>query len=86
MDTPVLSCVDVDQTKAFAMINRDYLFAVLYRNVVFLKWIRALDQGMGSHVIVNNCLEEKLSLQRGVRQGCALSTMLYVPSADPLSL
>ena len=80
--------LSLDQTKAFDRVNRDYLFAVLEKfcfSPTLLKWIRALYNNTGSHVIVNNRLTEKIPLQRGVRQGCPLSPLLYVISAEPLA-
>ena len=80
--------MSLDQTKAFDRVNRDYLFAVLEKfgfGPTFLKWIRALYNNTGSHVIVNNRLTEKIPLKRGVHQGCPLSPLLYVISAEPLA-
>jgi hypothetical protein len=80
--------LSLDQTKAFDRINRDHLFTVLDKfgfGPTFLKWIRDLYNNTGSHVIANKWLIRRIPLQRGVRQGCPLSSLLYVVNVEPLA-
>ena len=37
-----------------------------------------------SQVIINNALTEKIKIERGVRQGCPLSMLLFVLASVPL--
>ena len=81
--------ISLDQSKAFDRVDREYLFRVLTRygfNPSFIQWIKTLYFSIGSHVIVNNHLTLKVAMERGVRQGCPLSPLLYILTAEPLAI
>ena len=81
--------ISLDQSKAFDRVDRVYLFKVLTRygfNPSFIQWINTLYFSIGSHVIVSNHLTLKVEMEGGVRQGCPLSPLLYILTAEPLAI
>ena len=78
----------LDFEKAFDSLEWEYLFKVL--NIMnfgpsFLNWIRTFYSNISSCVINNGHSSEFFSLQRGVRQGCPLSGLLFVLAVEPLA-
>ena len=51
----------------------------------FCRWIATLYNGAYMHIILNNWLTERISLERGVRQGDPLSPLLYVLCIEVLA-
>ena len=51
----------------------------------FLRWIKLLYTNVLSQLNINVFLTDPFSVGRGVRQGCPLSSMLYILSAEPLA-
>ena len=43
----------------------------------FIKWIKIIYKDVTSKVKINVFLTDEISVQRGVRQGCPLSALLY---------
>ena len=52
----------------------------------FVKWIQILYTDVSSRVKVNGFLTDKISIKRGLRQGCPLSALLYVLCSEVLSI
>lgn len=52
----------------------------------FIKWIRILYTDISSSVKVNGFLTKEFPIRRGVRQGCPLSSMIYVLCAEALGI
>lgn len=80
--------ISLDQEKAFDRVDRIYLDRVLDRfgfGQSFRRWMKVLYQGAVAKVICNNFLTEQVELGRGIRQGCALSPMLYVLLVETLA-
>ena len=50
----------------------------------FIRWIKLLYTDISSSVIVNNFISS-FSVTRGVRQGCSLSSLLYVLCFEPFA-
>jgi len=80
--------VSLDQEKAFDRVDRSFLLNLL--NLFgFGPWFRAcidtLYRGAYMQVLVNNFLSNPIPLARGVRQGDALSPMLYVLCVEVLA-
>ena len=51
---------------------------------IFINWIGMLYRDIKSTVMVNGVLTEKFCVERGIRQGCPLSMMLYALFQEPL--
>ena len=51
----------------------------------FLNWIHTFYKNISSCVINNGYSSEHFALQRGVRQGCPLSGLLFVLAVEPLA-
>ena len=77
--------LSLDQEKAFDMVDHGFMFKVLSTfglNFSFVKWIKLLYTDVSSCVIVNGFPSDPFPVQRGVRQGCPLSPLLYVLVSD----
>lgn len=80
--------ISLDQHKAFDKVNWAFLLQVLGRmgfGPSFCKWVRILYRNICSRIIVNDLLSDKVVINRGVRQGCPLSPLLYVLFIEPLA-
>ena len=78
----------IDFKKAFDSVNWDFLAKVLEAfnfGPHIRKWISVLYTDITSCVINNGYASEYFSLQRGVRQGCPLSGVLFVLCAEILA-
>ena len=80
--------VSLDQEKAFDRVDRSFLLNLL-KLFGFGPWfcscISTLYNGAYMQVLVNDFLSDPISLQRGVRQGDALSPLLYVLCVEVLA-
>ena len=80
--------MSLDQEKAFDRVNRCFLVDLLVAvgfGPDFCRWIATLYNGAYMHIILNNWLTERISLERGVRQGDPLSPLLYVLCIEVLA-
>ena len=72
--------ISLDQEKAFDRVNHNFLQRVLEKfnfGPDFRRWVRVIYTDISSLVINNGWLSSPFPLQRGVRQGCPLSPLLY---------
>lgn len=79
--------VKIDQEKAFYRVSHDYLFDVLDTfgfGPLFKKWITIFYCDIFSSVKCNGFLTNYFPIKNSVRQGCPISALLYVLSAEPL--
>ena len=79
--------LSLDQAKAFDRVSHSWLCKVLRACNLpepFVKWVEILYSNAHSQILVNNELSDVLELERGVRQGCSLSPMLYILPLEPL--
>ncbi|KAK6167008.1 hypothetical protein SNE40_021121 [Patella caerulea] len=79
----------LDAEKAFDRVSHIYLFHVLKCfgfGDSFIKWIKILYSDISSTVKCNGHLSPFFKVGRSVRQGCPLSAILYVITAEPLNL
>jgi len=79
--------ISIDQEKAFNRIEHSYLWEVLEAfgfNSIFIDKLKALYCDVESLLNVNGDLCAPFSVFRGIRQGCALSGMLYSLTIEPL--
>lgn len=81
--------VAYDFEKAFDRMDHKWLLRVLSKfgfGKRIINLISAIYQDACFQVQVNGILTDKIPLRRGVKQGCALSMMLFVLSLEPLLL
>lgn len=79
--------ISLDQEKAFDRVEHLYLWRILERfglNPGFIAMIKVLYQDIESALKINGGLSTPFKVERGVRQGCSLSGMLYALSIEPL--
>jgi hypothetical protein len=82
-----LAIVSIDQSKAFDRINRTFMLKVLKKfgfGDAFINWIKTLYTDTCSQICTNGFISETFNLERGVRQGCPLSPMLYTLTSETL--
>ncbi len=82
------SLVSIDQMKAFDRVDWNFLFKTLERFNLgpnFVSWVRLAYTKISSKIKVNGFLSKSFRLERGVRQGCPLSAMLYILTAEVLA-
>ena len=79
----------LDQEKAFDRISHSFMLKTLKAfgfGPRFINWVRIVYTDTKSAVKVNGFLTPEFSIQRGVRQGCPLSALLYVLCAEVLGI
>ena len=84
-----LAILSLDQEKAFDRVDWGLMRASLGRmgfKYSFLLWFSLFYTQVQSAVIVNGHISPFFSLSRGVRQGCPLSSLLYVLVAETLAV
>ena len=87
-NTP-LALISIDQLKAFDRVSHSFLFETLKRfgfGPTFTQWIKTIYTSVTSSVKVNGWLTAFINLDRGLRQGCALSMPLYILTAEILAI
>lgn len=78
--------ISLDQQKAFDRVEHPYLWYTLESlgfSVGFISMIRTMYCNIESIVKVNGGLSAPFKVQRGVRQGCPMSGMLYSIAIEP---
>ena len=76
----------VDQAKTFDRVNHEYLFMTMEAlgfKGRFLDLTRMLYKDITGQVMVNGQPTNKINIQRGVRQGCPFSMILFGLSTIP---
>ena len=79
--------VSLDQEKAFDRVEHRYLWKVLQRYGLspgLIAKIKVLYKNIESVLKINGGLCKPFYVQRGIRQACALSGMLYSLSIEPM--
>ena len=79
--------ISIDQEKAFDRVEHQYLWQTLAAfgfDPGFIAMIRVLYTDVASILKINGGLSAPFGVQRGVRQGCSLSGMLYSLAIEPL--
>ena len=80
--------VTLDQEKAFDRVDHEFLMHILSKfgfGPSFRGWVSLFYKDIFSRVICNGSLSAPVFLERGVRQGCPLSPLLYVLVSEVLS-
>ena len=78
----------MDKKKAFDLVEWCYLRRVLKATgfgLTFLRWIKLLYTNVVGQLNENGFLTDPFLVGRGVCQGCPLSLLLYIFSAEPLA-
>ena len=86
-NTP-LALISIDQLKAFDRVSHQFLFKTLSKfglGPQFISWIQLLYNNVSSSIKTNGWLSAFIPLERGLRQGCALSMPLYILTAEILA-
>ena len=76
-----LAFIFLDQEKAFDRVNHNFLFKTIRAfgiGETFIDWIKLLYSNASAVLNINGFLSKPIPLNRGVRQGCPLSALLYV--------
>ena len=79
--------ITIDQEKAFDRVDRKMLFKTLKRmnfGDKMISWIKTIYKDPRSALYINGHIGEIFRTERGVRQGCPLSAILYVILAEVL--
>jgi len=78
----------MDAEKAFDSVRWDFLFRVMKRfnfHERCIETIRAMYTGPIARIKVNGSLSNFIKLERGCRQGCSVSPLLFAVFLEPLS-
>ena len=81
--------ISLDAEKAFDKVNWSFLFAALNNfgfGQSFVQWISALYNSPKATVSTNGIKSQSFTLQRGTRQGCPLSPLLFAIFIEPLAI
>jgi hypothetical protein len=71
----------LDQEKAFDRVNHKFLMKTLNHfgfRPNFKKWVQILYKDIYSKIKINGYLTNPIPIQRGLRQGCPLSALLFI--------
>ena len=78
----------IDQQKAFNRDDHTYLFGILKSLNLpdnFINWVKIMYTEIYSKVAINGATTKEIKILRSVRQGCPLSMLLFVLSAERLA-
>jgi exonuclease III len=79
--------ISLDAKKAFDSVDHKYIEDTLSAygfGHEFLKVFKTLYNGITARILVNGYASEKINIERGVKQGDALSCALFILCIDPL--
>jgi len=78
----------VDFTKAFDTIEFQYIEECLKHfnfGVQFCKWVKIMYKDVKSSVLINGWKTKSFEINRGIRQGCPLSALLFLLAVEILA-
>lgn len=77
----------LDFEKAFDRIDHNFLIRILQAYgfpTLAIQWIRMITENSTSRLQINGHIGKTISINRGTRQGCPLSMILFTLGIDPL--
>ena len=78
----------LDQEKAFDRVEWDWLFSTMEKfnfGDRFISWLKILYKNSKSCILTNGVQSEYFDITRGIRQGDALSALLFIIQFEPLA-
>lgn len=75
----------IDFSKAFDTLQWDFMFQTLKHfgfNEAFINWIKTLYSNINSSIVNNGWISAPISPQRGIRQGCPCSSIIFVIAVE----
>ena len=81
------AAINLDWEKAFDRVNWKLLFRIMSKMgfpVFIIDWVVILFKGIESTCMINGNVSLPFKIERGVRQGCPLSMLLYIIFQEPL--
>ena len=78
----------LDQEKAFDRVEWNWLFSTLEKfnfGDRFISWLKILYKNSKSCILTNGVQSEYFNITRGIRQGDALSALLFIIQFEPLA-
>lgn len=79
----------IDFNKAFDRVDHDFLWGTLEKfgfGKIYINWLKLMYENARSIVKVNGHLTSDFKIERSVRQGCPLSSLLFSIVTEPLAL
>ena len=81
--------LNIDYAKAFDSVEHDFIFSTLKMfgfGETFIKWINILYAEPIFRVKNNGWISKPYRMERGIRQGCAMSSLLFILVAEILAI